>query len=547
MALPDTPRQNSSKQAIVHIRHGKTNNIGFVECMTSTTLAGLRTVIKNQLFPEHCSNIPKNYKFFRRQSPISPEQEEKFTIKKISTFISPTEYLVIIGPSKVLSPLNTYDSNKILKRKLIYESLWGRLEACKEKDHFDNLFAGSTVKTLYSDFSSDVESHKPFSFVANLFSIYSEPSNMNKPLWLDIQTSYSKLVRILGTAMNLHDLTIEDIITGDCKEKLEFFENYVFVVIKDPYFEELEVNKRKRSYSKSKKTRSIAIEKERSYVSNVSRLLKPLQVKNKSKKDEWVSNTQSKYLDKEEKLIFIIWSKQTVISIHSFQSVTVDHLYNKIRRRKKIIEDQLKTNWVVHGLLDSAVDIMLDQNNIVECEMEAIGGYVNQENIKQKFEIFEKLAELRKFTFEQKKGVWPKKNILTSIASSNVMNCLQDIPKPYFNDIHSHLDFIAAELNENSAVIDTLQNFHMGRISLELTEASNHSADIVEVLTVITTLSTPMTVFGSIMGMNVRVPWQVSENNHNVIPFWTSIGVMLTITILLWFWLKWLGVKLKRK
>jgi magnesium transporter len=50
--------------------------------------------------------------------------------------------------------------------------------------------------------------------------------------WLDVQNPSEKTVRQLSSAFGIHHLTVEDIVTGECGEKIEGFPFYYFTCVR---------------------------------------------------------------------------------------------------------------------------------------------------------------------------------------------------------------------------------------------------------------------------------------------------------------------------
>jgi Mg2+ and Co2+ transporter CorA len=60
----------------------------------------------------------------------------------------------------------------------------------------------------------------------------------------------------------------------------------------------------------------------------------------------------------------------------------------------------------------------------------------------------------------------------------------------------------------------------MNKMNLEIAQTANNSSRFSEILATVATLQLPITIFGSIGGVNLKIPFQSGENSTTK-PFWT--------------------------
>jgi magnesium transporter len=95
---------------------------------------------------------------------------------------------------------------------------------------------------LFSSYSNSVLQATSFAdlgLVAQDLQHIFSPGKGNGAWWLDVQNPSEKTVRQLCASFGVHHLTVEDIVTGECGEKIEDFSLYYFTCIRS--FQAMEV------------------------------------------------------------------------------------------------------------------------------------------------------------------------------------------------------------------------------------------------------------------------------------------------------------------
>ena len=483
-----TSLKKATNTVLIHLKLDKTS-IGLISSIETATLQEIRSEINAQLSASQLSKLPKEFHFSRRASIISAFQEKTFRVRQIAIRISNKEYLLALTyPDK-----NVPGVKPGRRRDINLKLVSGKLEATEKISD-----TKTKITFVHENFEIITSWQKTLPSLKTFFLQKAQQKQAKGAVWVDFQTQNSQTIEELAAIFSLHPLTAEDIASNDCKEKMEFFDTYVF----------LSVHTR---------------------------------IRQKLFRDgEEVSKIFGE--DSLDNCIYVVWSQNLVLTFHHLSSDIIACFLRKLESKRKLENASLKTGWVVHGLLDITVDRLTAQTDEIELALDDLENLTANSEFDNNKDLFKAFAQTKKTIFELKRDIWPKKTLLGSLIGSNVMSVLEEVPKPYFVDILDHLELTNAELDEHRAVVDNLQNFFVGKVSLEMTNASNHSADIVEVLTVITTLTVPLTVGGSLFGMNMRVPFQFSSEQDSLWPFFIFLLVCFVLIFFLILWLKRIGV-----
>lgn len=99
----------------------------------------------------------------------------------------------------------------------------------------------------------------------------------------------------------------------------------------------------------------------------------------------------------------------------------------------------------------------------------------------------------------------------------------QDL-SPYFSDIRDHIDKASETLEEAKETIDIY-------VSTDFILSSERTNKVLAVLTIIFTLTIPVTVIGTVYGMNVLLPGGIQTGPWIVLGPYTTLIVLLTLAL----------------
>jgi magnesium transporter len=191
---------------------------------------------------------------------------------------------------------------------------------------------------------------------------------------------------------------------------------------------------------------------------------------------------------------------------------------------------------LLHSILDALVD------DLLHILMKVIGNLDDIEDavFDDKVAIAKEISMLRREITTLRRIVGPLKRIMLEIISRDVRKFSTDLEEDdlisYFNDINDHVSKVLEALDESKETIEIYKDTdHM--LSSEKTNK------ILSFLTILFTLSIPVTVIGTFYGMNIIIPGSTnySYNLMDFIPLIITLSFSVGSVIIMLYYFKKLG------
>ena len=189
--------------------------------------------------------------------------------------------------------------------------------------------------------------------------------------------------------------------------------------------------------------------------------------------------------------IDIIQGKHWVISVHYHASETFEWLKKNQVKLSQILKRG--SDFMMHALIDMEVDNYFPLLESVEEELEKLEDKVIEDS---KPNLLNDLFTLKRQLLHVRKEIAPQREVMVALARRHVPH-ISSAAEVYFRDIYDHL----------IRITDTLDNYRetaSNILEIHLSVTSNKMNEIMKVLTVIATIMMPLTVIGSIYGMNFK-------------------------------------------
>lgn len=288
--------------------------------------------------------------------------------------------------------------------------------------------------------------------------------------WINFfDPSPREMVKI-AQAFSLHPLTAEDIQTPDTREKCEVFTNYYFVVIRS-----FEQDSFKASY------------------------LQPIPV-------------------------FIVIFKECVIS---FQFTPTNHPAQVLNRITQVQQygNEISTDWINYALIDDIIDAFIPVLKSCEYQVDHIDDLVLVYQSEQ-FDMLKRIGTSRKQLNLLMRNMTTKESLIKMVAN----RCSdQAETRLYLEDIRDHVITMAMNLAHYEQTLTTSRSNYLAQISIELTQASNRTSNVVVKMTALAGILVPLNVVTGLWGMNVRVP---GEHGTDLEWFMGIVMTMILVSIL---------------
>ncbi len=275
-----------------------------------------------------------------------------------------------------------------------------------------------------------------------------EKVHNNNLLWINIEKPTREKLDIIYKRFALHELNIEDCLTKNHLPKIDRYDDHIFIILQFP-----------------------TTQKER--------------------------NTQR------FSQLSLFVGKNFLITIHQgdlkplvelFQSCKEDNNNNK----QNIIGDS--TGYLLHSILDGLVD------DLLHILIKIIGNIDDIEDavFDDKVAVVKEIAILRREIITLRRIMLPLKRIMVEITSRDVKklsNAEGEDLISYFDDVNDHISKVIEALEESKETIEIYKDTDF----MLSTEKTNK---ILSFLTILFTLSIPVTVIGTFFGMNIRIPFR---------------------------------------
>ncbi len=216
-----------------------------------------------------------------------------------------------------------------------------------------------------------------------------------------------------------------------------------------------------------------------------------------------------------------------VVSVHQHPFKSLSALFqsyessnSNIKKPSQTVPAQSSPAFLIYKIIDSLVDELLNILGYVESDLDNIedtifggvgGNKLSHSTSKQISALRREINILRRTTVPLKR---------VTLDASEDMKRFSNGEKiaPYYSDIKDHIEKVLDELDASKETIEVYNDtdFKSG------TEKSNK---ILGILTILFTLTIPVTVISSFYGMNVEIPGTVQS-----VP-WTFLGYYTTMII----------------
>lgn len=149
------------------------------------------------------------------------------------------------------------------------------------------------------------------------------------------------------------------------------------------------------------------------------------------------------------------------------------------------------TDYLAYAIMDGVVDHYFTVTDSLEKTMEKAEAKLGAEADAQTFALIQRL---KRQLISIRKNVSPLREVLVAIERSE-HELITDAVQPFFRSVQEHLIWVVE-------TVDSYRDLINGMLDIHLTNVSNRTNDIMKVLTIFTSIFTPLTFIVGIYGMN---------------------------------------------
>ena len=186
-----------------------------------------------------------------------------------------------------------------------------------------------------------------------------------------------------------------------------------------------------------------------------------------------------------------------LVTIHQGELKPISEIFQECTQSDKARHELMgkSAGYLFHSIIDALTDDLLNLVRKIVGNIEDIEDIVFDEQANAAGEI----SYIRRQITVLRRIAIPLKRTLTEITAKDIRRFSEEDLTLYFDDVNDHIDKVLDTLEESRETIEIYKDTDY----LHGTERSNK---ILAILTIIFTLSMPVTIMSSLYGMNVDIP-----------------------------------------
>lgn len=365
--------------------------------------------------------------------------------------------------------------------------------------------------------------------ISNALELIETPSK--ECIWLDISYPRTEDYVQLARVLHLHPLTQEDIEGREEREKCEFYQDYIFISARlldeDEFYGQLRTPatnglKRRTGAVKASATTTI--------------------------KGPWESSNNIYLIVTPRTLITIHWgplkciyrvlNRKLAFGLFGFSHADADDTLGSAYT--------LSADWLAYMVLDEIVDEITEQVSLLQSEIDAIEDLTLSLRHFDQTDMLMRIYQAHRRTTIISRLIQPKQEIVNALIRTGYVDggededpllgsfALNPLTTTYLRDVQDHLLSIRSNLQEYAESLDRAHDNYLGQGEVELAKAGHRMNLNVKRMTTLTFLLGIALTMSTMMGVNVRIPFDVQDYDfwhpfRGTLPFFILLGTELVI------------------
>lgn len=349
----------------------------------------------------------------------------------------------------------------------------------KTTDHYDgnrfSFFSSAWESTIHAAEFGDLI--MPGEDVRNLF--YLPESADDGVWWLNMSNPTEEEIRAICKAFQIHPLTMEDIEKQETREKIELFPAYYFACF--------------RSFNA-------------------------------------VCNDSTGGTELDPFNVYVIVFREGTLSF----SFAPNRHVGVVRKRITALKDYvaLSSDWICYALIDDIVDSFAPLINQIESETDNVEDQVFIARTDDSHNFLRTIGNVRKTVMALMKLLGGKADVLrgfTKRCNENYnVTPRMDIGL-YLGDIQDHVVTMMSNLGHFEKMLSRSHSNYLAQLSIDNITQGTNSNKVLSKITLLATVLVPLNLVCGLFGMNVKVPFQDSDN---LIAFFGVISFLVVFTMM---------------
>lgn len=186
-----------------------------------------------------------------------------------------------------------------------------------------------------------------------------------------------------------------------------------------------------------------------------------------------------------------------LVTVHQGELKPISEIFEQCIQSNKARQELMgrSAGYLFHSIIDALTDDLLNLVRKIVGNIEDIEDVVFDEQANAAGEI----SYIRRQITVLRRIAIPLKRTLAEITTKDIRRFSEEDLTLYFDDINDHIDKVIDTLEESKETIEIYKD-------TDYLHGTDRSNKILAVLTIVFTLSLPVTVMSSLYGMNVDIP-----------------------------------------
>lgn len=215
----------------------------------------------------------------------------------------------------------------------------------------------------------------------------------------------------------------------------------------------------------------------------------------------------------------IFFGKNFVVTVHEESIKSITGIFTRCKQNPLFMAKG--SDFLLHAIIDGVVDSYLPLLEELDDEIEQVE---DEALTTQSHSVMSDIFSLKKKILAIRKILGPQRTVI-GLLSRRDIPFIKSNTLIYYRDIYDHLVRI-------SDTIDTYRDLTTNILDIYLSGTSNRLAGVMKVLTLIATITMPLTLITSYYGMNIKLPefaWETTQSMSFVgaLLIGTTLGLLL--------------------
>lgn len=186
-----------------------------------------------------------------------------------------------------------------------------------------------------------------------------------------------------------------------------------------------------------------------------------------------------------------------LVTVHQGELKPISEIFQQCIQSNKARQELMgrSAGYLFHSIIDALTDDLLNLVRKIVGNIEDIEDVVFDEQANAAGEI----SYIRRQITVLRRIAIPLKRTLAEITAKDIRRFSEEDLTLYFDDVNDHIDKVIDTLEESKETIEIYKD-------TDYLHGTDRSNKILAVLTIVFTLSLPVTIMSSLYGMNVDIP-----------------------------------------